>query len=337
MTKSFLGVEIGNTSVRFVEVNGGKILKYEEIETPKDLIAGDDTILSEDGIIDFLRTFRKKSGIKEKRVAIVLPEDGVFVRNLNLPPMTAGQLDINLPYEFRDYITEEKDKYIYDYKMIGLVRDENDKVKSMDLVAVAARKDMIEKYERIFKMAGYKLNVAIPYYISLGNLMRSLNVDIEKSDYAVLHLGDVSTAIAIFSEGFYDMGRIIENGILDLAYKASEILGISSYSSLKCLMDDSDEIINHPEITDICANIAVSVARSINYYNYQKGDNNLTTMYVTGQGVFIKPLYDAMRDNVPLDLVLISDMAENTFSKEALIMAPTALGACFNTGEAFHE
>ena len=44
------------------------------------------------------------------------PSSGIcFLRNVTMPEMTAEQLVYNLPYEFRDYITDELKKYVFDY------------------------------------------------------------------------------------------------------------------------------------------------------------------------------------------------------------------------------
>ena len=337
MAKSLLGVEFGNTHIRFVEIHEGKLLKYEDVKTPKDLFTRDGLVASEEGMVDFLKTYRQKGTIRTRKVAMVVPDAGTFTRRLSLPPMTAAQLDINLPYEFRDYITEEKDKYLYDYKMIHLEKDAEGRVTAMNLVAVAARKDMVEKYERLFKMAGYKLVIAVPYYLSLGNLIGSLDEAAENEDYAVLHLGDIRTKVGIFDHGVYDMNRVLENGAWNLAERAAESQGISPYAALRRLMNEKDPLTEDPEILDICEAIAVSVSRSINYYNYQKGEEALKTMYVTGEGVFIKPLFASMERNVPLHLVPLSRKVVSEKAREALIMAPTALGACLNNKEVFCE
>ena len=69
-----------------------------------------------DAMADFLRqTASQRHPLTH--AALVLPSTEVFTRELVMPAMTEQQLLYNLPYEFRDYLTEEKNKYFFDYSM----------------------------------------------------------------------------------------------------------------------------------------------------------------------------------------------------------------------------
>ena len=42
---------------------------------------------------------------------------------ITVPAMTEEELGLNLPFEFRDYIADDKDKYSFDYAVLGMQRD----------------------------------------------------------------------------------------------------------------------------------------------------------------------------------------------------------------------
>ena len=84
-----------------------------------------------DAMADFLRQTAKSNGIPLTHAALVLPSTEVFTRELVMPAMTEQQLLYNLPYEFRDYLTEEKNKYFFDYSMrrcCGRVRPATERI-----------------------------------------------------------------------------------------------------------------------------------------------------------------------------------------------------------------
>lgn len=54
----------------------------------------------------------KENKIRCKEAAVVVSSGICFLRNVTMPEMTAEQLVYNLPYEFRDYITDELKKYV---------------------------------------------------------------------------------------------------------------------------------------------------------------------------------------------------------------------------------
>lgn len=74
--------------------------------------------------------------------------------------MTEGQLTYNLPFEFKDYLTQEKSRYYFDYAVQELVRGEDDSVTRMKLFACATLKTTIEDYRSMMNRAGFKLKLA---------------------------------------------------------------------------------------------------------------------------------------------------------------------------------
>ena len=48
---------------------------------------------------------------------------------------------VNLPYEYQDAINGEKDNYIFDYAMKGIINDENGNPVEMQLLGAMVHKD----------------------------------------------------------------------------------------------------------------------------------------------------------------------------------------------------
>ena len=90
------------------------------------------------------------------------PSTEVFTRELVMPAMTEQQLLYNLPYEFRDYLTEEKNKYFFDYSMREVLRDESGQPTEMNLLACATLKGTVESYRTMLRRAGFRLRVLTP-------------------------------------------------------------------------------------------------------------------------------------------------------------------------------
>ena len=49
----------------------------------------------------------------------MLPNEVVFIKNVEMPPMSVDQLKYNLPFEFNDYITGERKEYVFDYAVVS--------------------------------------------------------------------------------------------------------------------------------------------------------------------------------------------------------------------------
>lgn len=140
--EKIVGFDIGESSVKLVYFAGADLKKAVTAELPDNMVSGS-RILSMDAMADFLRQTAKSNGIPLTHAALVLPSTEVFTRELVMPAMTEQQLLYNLPYEFRDYLTEEKNKYFFDYSMREVLRDESGQPTEMDLL-IRARQRMQE-------------------------------------------------------------------------------------------------------------------------------------------------------------------------------------------------
>lgn len=132
--EKIVGFDIGESSVKLVYFAGADLKKAVTAELPDNMVSGS-RILSMDAMADFLRQTAKSNGIPLTHAALVLPSTEVFTRELVMPAMTEQQLLYNLPYEFRDYLTEEKNKYFFDYSMREVLRDESGQPTEMNLLA----------------------------------------------------------------------------------------------------------------------------------------------------------------------------------------------------------
>ena len=113
-----LGIDIGYDSVKLALVSGKQVKKTAIASMPKRLMR-EGRLASPEAMGELLAQTMKKNGIHCSKAAVAFSNEAVFVRNVTMPVMAAEQLTLNLPYEFRDYITEELKNYIFDYAMLS--------------------------------------------------------------------------------------------------------------------------------------------------------------------------------------------------------------------------
>ena len=106
MIKTYLGIEIGNMSIKFA-ICSQNMIKECIVEQLPDNMVREGSIVSWDAMTDFIKSKLKEHRISCKDVAMVLPEEITYVRRFLMPYMTIPQLKFNLPFEFHDFITED--------------------------------------------------------------------------------------------------------------------------------------------------------------------------------------------------------------------------------------
>lgn len=118
MAKRILGIDIGYDSVKLALVSGKQVKKTAIASMPKRLMR-DGRLASPEAMGELLAQTMKQNGIHCGSAAVSFSNEACYVRNVTMPLMSAEQLNLNLPYEFRDYITEEMKSYVFDYAMLS--------------------------------------------------------------------------------------------------------------------------------------------------------------------------------------------------------------------------
>lgn len=169
MGKTYTGIDIGTGSIKVVVCDGATVQSAYVAPLPEGL-AKDGKISSFDAMADFLRE-TLRTGSHTKDAAIILPASLSLTRRVVIPAMTEKELLLNLPYEFRDYISEGKERYVYDYAVVNTIMNSEGTPESLDVLMAATLKQTIEEYSEMLNRAGLKLRVAMPGSAALQNLM----------------------------------------------------------------------------------------------------------------------------------------------------------------------
>ena len=118
MAKTILGVDIGSDSLKLALVTGKMVKKVVAVPMPHSLVK-EGRVVSVDAMGDLISSTMQENGIRCVDGALVLSNEVAFIRNVTMPQMSAEELEVNLPYEFRDYITDDLKDYVFDYAMLS--------------------------------------------------------------------------------------------------------------------------------------------------------------------------------------------------------------------------
>ncbi|MEE0955963.1 MAG: pilus assembly protein PilM [Eubacterium sp.] len=299
MAKNMIGIDIGSSRIKAAFLSGNS-LKFCVSEAAPDNLVKNGGIVSWDAMADELRNLIRKTGIRGKAAAIAMPSDEVYIRQTDLPLMTIQQLKVNLPYEFHDYITEDMDKYVYDYSVAGI------EDKTMHLTAVAAGKALVGNYMDMCRRAKMDLKVLAPAVFALKNIVENFEKlqGIKKGsrDYAFLDLGNANIKVHFFTRGQYEVTRIMDIGLQSLVDKLAEVKGNDPHIARIELEQKQSELEGLPEITDLYDTMAVQVMRVLNFYNFNNPSNNIDTLYYYGGGAYIPKLLETIHETVQLPM-----------------------------------
>lgn len=231
--KSFLGIDIGVTMIKMVEIScwGGKIeLKnYGQVaasslyQKPYQTSGEEGNfLLSSPDVSKVIRSILKEAEIKTKEATFTIPDFSTFFTTFELPPMSEGEIPEAVNFEARRHIPVPVSDVVLDWFLTeGKIGERGTKLK---MLLVAVPKEIIERYQAIAKASHLKLKYLEAEAFSLA---RALVKD-QKELVCLLDIGAQSTTINIVDEGILKSSYSSDISGNDLTYALAKPLSIGS-------------------------------------------------------------------------------------------------------------
>ena len=355
MAKSCLGIDIGKDQMKLVLMKGENIVKTASVQMPEGLLK-DGRIVSVETTGELIRKTMKENKIRCKEAAVVVSSGICFLRNVTMPEMTAEQLVYNLPYEFRDYITDELKKYVFDYswgsgeempkgkklkkaskkkkKEEKPEEEENQKRNEMELLAAAAPLEVMEDLRLMTRKAGLKLTFAAPEVSACENLLhyKLRNEQDKDKEYGILDLGSTSSRLFIFKGDRHQVTRVIERGMEQVEELLADTFHIDIHLARTWLLANHEDCIHSEVCQDAFSQISVELMRALNFYQFSNPESRLEDIYICGGGASIATMRQSLEKNLDVKIHEAGELLErmNGSGDEAsslwMLAAGTALG-----------
>ena len=296
---SFIGIDIGNNNCKIAVRESGRI-RVVSTRMPENMVR-DGEVASPETMAQFLSTVRSEEHLRTKDCALVLNSMQAFFRHVTLPPMTVPELKLNLPYEFRDFISGDPDAYVYDYAVNEMIRNANGDIERMELFAAAASKSLIEMYAGMLKKAGFKLKMVMPAPMAYSRLLREhvkeFPADVDK-DVVLVDIGHADIIVSLFRGLNYDSARTIDFGCDEFDRIISEIKGIDPYTAGSYKFSNFEGVLDHPDCLALCDRIALEVSKVVNFYNFNNPEREIEQLCFLGGGARIPQVTRAIAEAV---------------------------------------
>jgi len=202
---AYLGVDIGTTSVKVVEVKQGKqlpqLVNYgfsEEsrfLGRPSNAIQTSALKIFDQEAADILMTVIRKMKPGTKEVIASLPSFAAFMTVLNFPEMSSSELGKSITYQAKQYIPLPLSEVAMEWVKVGEYTNEQG-FKVQQVLLISVPQENIKKYQKIFKLAGLNLRWLELESMSLGRVL----VGNDPTPTMVVDIGSRSTNIAFYEK-----------------------------------------------------------------------------------------------------------------------------------------
>ena len=213
---SCLGVDIGTTSIKVVEMKAGKtrpqIVNYGLLESSGYLARANQALqtsslkIFESDVVELLRTVIHEMGVTAKNAVASLPSFAAFMTVLDFPKMKKEEIEKAMQYQAKQYVPLPLSEVALDWLKVGEFVDDNG-FAHQKMLLISVPLEQIKKYQRIFASAGLSLRALEIESLSLARIFGD-----DPTPTIVVDIGSRSTNIV-----FLENGQLVWNAQSDFA------------------------------------------------------------------------------------------------------------------------
>ena len=296
---ALVGIDIGTNNCKMAVREGGGVHLVSS-RMPENMIR-DGELPSPETMAKYLKDLRSQENVRDRECVLVLGAAQVFFRHVTLPAMTTSELMLNLPYEFRDFISDNPDDYVYDYAVDEIVRDDLGEIVRMELYAAAVSKQLVETYSIMLKKAGFKLKMVTPAPMVYSRLIRAHAdkiPDAAEKDIVLVDIGYSGIVVSLFRGLDYDSARTLDYGCQEFDRIIADLKGIDPYTASSYKFSNFEGVLDDPECLSLCDRIALEISKVVNFYNFNNPEREIEQLCFLGGGARISQLTQAITDAV---------------------------------------
>jgi type IV pilus assembly protein PilM len=311
--KLAVGLDIGSGSIKLCQLKPAKRGNYQlqafgMVQLPPEAIV-DGALMNSTAVVDGIQELFASQKIKHKEVATSVSGHSVIIKKINLPQMTAEELEESIQWEAEQYIPFDINDVNID---VQILNTESTQAGQMDVLLVAAKKDMVNDYTEVISSAGLTPVVVDIDAFAVQNQFE-INYEVPRSETVVLvNIGASVTNINVLANGVSTFTRDISIGggqftdavqkALNVSYDEAEALKLGGGTA------DSDAVVPQ-EVERVLQteseSIANEIQRSLDFYAATSADAHIARIFVSGGSAKIPALIKTIenRTGVPVEVM----------------------------------
>ncbi len=307
--KNLVGVDIGTSSIKVCQLResrkGFGLIRLGYAPVPPQSIV-DGQIMNAQAVTEALSRAFADGKIKQKEVSLSISGQAVIIRKIQVPMMTAAELDEQIQWEAEQHIPFEIKEVHVDYEVLR----RRPEAAQMDLLLVAAKREVIANYTDVVRSAKLKPMVVDIDAFTVQNLFEINRGLAPDQTFAIINVGAALASINVISRGASAFTRDVNSGGNFVTEQIQRQLGVS-YDQAEAFK--AAAAFGAPDvppavpsvIETICDSIAGEIQRSIDFFIATSGEAEMQRIYLTGGSSNLPQLVAAVgrRSRVPVEVI----------------------------------
>ncbi|RMD85621.1 MAG: type IV pilus assembly protein PilM [Candidatus Dadabacteria bacterium] len=305
--KTFIGLDIGSSSVKMVELDcsGAKpaLLSMNMASIPGNAFLNN-AVSNKEVVAEKVHSVIGNRNIEELAAVVAMPAPSAFTKKITLPDMDPGELKATIEFEAGSYIPHGLDAVRMDYCILG--KKESGE---FEVLLVAVKNEIVDSFLDVMARAGIEVGVIDIDYFALQGAYEVSYPDLIDKTVALIDIGARFSFINICKLGKSLFTGNISVGGLELTHEIARTLGIelNDAEAIKKTLKDGDY---DEELTEVVQQNRSSLVSELDrqirlMWNASGADEDIDHILLSGGGAQVPGIAEELlaRTGIPTEIM----------------------------------
>ena len=304
-----VGLDIGSRTLKLAEIidtKAGSTLKnFSTIDIEPGLIE-EGSVRDPEAVSGYIRELFKSTKLKDKNVAISIGGYSVIVKKINVQTMTEDELHETIHFEAEQYIPFDISEVNLDFQILG---ESEHNPNQMNVLLVAAKKEMISEYINLMKMAKLHPRVIDVDAFALQNIFK-FNYSPEDENIALIDIGASKTSLNILKDNVSEFMRDVSLGCEQINDKIASTVGCTIEETEAIKLGEESDLISAEDLKEIVVSVVtdwcVEIKRALDFFYSTYPEEQISRIVLSGGGANIKKFLELLAAETSAEVEVIN-------------------------------
>ena len=304
-----VGLDIGSSTIKAAEIietkTGNALNNFGMLNIAPGIIE-EGTIKDHDAAAAAIRKLFSANNLSNKNVAISIGGYSVIVKKISVQTMTEDELQETIHFEAEQYIPFDISDVNLDFQILG---ENEHNPNQMDVLLVAAKKEMVNDYIHLVELAGLHTVVMDIDAFALQNIFE-FNYATEEESVALIDIGASKTSLNILKGYSSLFMRDVSLGCGQINQQIVSLADCSIEEAEEIKHSEQPEIISAGDLANIVSSVVsdwtAEIRRAIDFFYSTYPDDHISKIILSGGGANILEFRQLLSDEISAEVEIIN-------------------------------
>ena len=305
--KKVLGLDIGSSQTKIVELSAGKSKKLLNFGIskvlPDAIVEGE--IIDREAVLDSIRTLIETKGFSTKDVVLGVAGRDVIIKRITMDRMSEADTREQIKWEAEQYVPFDINEVTLDFDVVNPNFGEN----QQEVILVAAKNELINNLTSLLKDLNLTPIIIDTTAFSIQHVYEHNYEVVPDEIICLMHIGAGMTVINVIKGGSSLSARDVYYGVNAYISKLQKEVGFNYEDAANAAKGTVPVGVSQDSIQGVfesfVSDLGTHIERSLQFLSTVTGEEKVSRMYLSGGGSSIPNLLDYLkrRFGIPIEIL----------------------------------